>query len=161
MRRFFDTNILVYSYDADDEAKQVLARALVEQAIAEEGFVISTQVLVEFYSAALRHRLMPPARALDLVRLWSEHDPVPQTPDLVLRGISLHQEHSLSFWDTLIVQAALDAGCSLLFSEDLQHGRRFGGLEIVNPFVAPGAHEPRVAAYSAGRGRKRSRHTRT
>jgi mRNA-degrading endonuclease toxin of MazEF toxin-antitoxin module len=97
------------------------------------------------------------AQALDLARFWARRDTVPHTPDLVLRGLTLHQAHSLSVWDALIVQAGIDAGCSLLFSEDLQHGRRFGELEIVNPFIAPRAHEPRAAAYSAGRVRKRRR----
>ena len=59
--------------------------------------------------------------------------PLPHTPDLVTRGLELHQAHSLSVWDGLIVQAALDARCDVLLSEDLQHGRRFGSLEVSNP----------------------------
>lgn len=156
MRRFFDTNVLVYAYDTEDEPRRGRARALIEQAISEESFVISTQVLVEFYSVSLRQRLMQPARALDLVRLWSEHDTVPQTAELVLRGIALHQEHSLSFWDALIVQAALDARCDVLLSEDLQPGRHFGDLEVINPFIAGQAHEP-PASYAARRGTRRSK----
>jgi predicted nucleic acid-binding protein len=157
MRQFFDTNVLIYSRDPDAAAKRALARDLIEQAIDQDAFVVSTQVLVEFYATALRRKLLGAAQALDLARFWARRDTVSHTPDLVLRGLELHQAHSLSVWDALIVQAGLDAGCGLLFSEDMQHGRRFGDLEIVNPFIAPRAHEPRTAAYSAGRVRKRSR----
>jgi predicted nucleic acid-binding protein len=144
LRQFFDTNILVYSRDPDDAAKRAVSRRLIEDAIAGDAFVISTQVLVEFYATTLRRRILGPAQALDLVRFWGQHDTVPHTPELLVRGLELHQAHSLSVWDGLIVQAALDARCEVLLSEDLQHGRRFGDLEVANPFV-PGtvAHERR------------------
>jgi predicted nucleic acid-binding protein len=144
MKRFFDSNILVYSQDRSDPAKQGLARSLVADAMDDEELVISTQVLAEFYVTALRRRLLAPAPAHALVKLWSENDVVSQTPELLLHGLELHRAHSLSLWDALIVQAALDAGCEVLFTEDLQHGRRFGDLEIVNPFISPAAHEKRA-----------------
>ena len=155
MRRFFDTNVLVYSQDSSHRAKQQRAKDLVEAAIAEDAFVVSTQVLVEFYAACVRRRLLRPPDALAFVRLWSEHDTVPHTADLVLKGLELHQAHSLALWDGLIVQAALDARCDVLFSEDLQAGRKFGSLEIVNPF-ASASHEP-PAHYKPKRVRARSR----
>lgn len=156
MRRFFDTNVLVYSRDPDDGAKRALARALIEGAIEEESFVVSTQVLVEFYATAVRRRLLGPAQALELVRFWGGHDTVAHTPDLVTRGLELHQAHSLSAWDGLIVQAALDARCDVLLSEDLQHGRRFGSLVVANPFL-PAAHEAPARAHGTRKGRKRER----
>lgn len=151
MRRFFDTNILVYAHGREDEGKRDLARACVGEAIAEDEFVVSAQVLAEFYWTAWRLKVIGPPKAEALVRLWSEHDVVVQTPDLVLRAIGLHREHSIAFWDALIVQAALDARCGLLLSEDLQHGRRFGDLEIRNPFRASAAHQRPVAPYRARR----------
>jgi predicted nucleic acid-binding protein len=116
--------------------------------MAADALVVSTQVLTEFYATSTRRRLLAPGEALSLVSLWSQRDIVLQTPDLILRGIKLHQEHSLSIWDALIVQAAIDAHCDVLLTEDLQHGRRFGELQVVNPFAAPRAHEP-AAAYRA------------
>lgn len=152
MRRFFDTNVLVYAFGRQDAVKRDLARALIEEATADESFVLSTQVLAEFYSTAVRTNVMGPTQARDLVRVWAEHDTVPHTADLVLRGISLHQQHSLSFWDAMIVQAALDARCDVLLTEDLQHGRRFGNLEVANPFLAPaGVHEPRARSSGASK----------
>jgi predicted nucleic acid-binding protein len=161
VRRFFDTNILVYSRDPDDAPKRSLARALIESAIEDESFVVSTQVLVEFYATSVRRRLLGPTQALDLVRFWGGHDTVPHTPDLVTRGLELHQAHSLSIWDGLIVQAALDAGCDVLLSEDLQHGRRFGSLEIANPFLpAAAAHEAPAHRYGQAKAAARSRKAR-
>lgn len=163
MRCFFDTNVLVYSRDPDDAAKRAHARALIERSIGEESFVVSTQVLVEFYATSVRRRLLGPAQALDLVRFWGGQDTVPHTPDLVTRGIELHQAHSLSVWDGLIVQAALDARCDVLLSEDLQHGRRFGTLEVANPFLPAAAHEAPARPYGPAKAkpsRKAPRHGR-
>ncbi len=168
MRRFFDTNILVYAHDVRDPGKRELSRAIVADAMASDDFVVSTQVLAEFYATATRRRVLAPAEARDLVLLWSEHDTVLQTPGLILRGILLHQEQSVSFWDALIVQAAIEARCDVLLSEDLQHGRRFGDVEIANPYLpAHGAHEPGSSAYMPsgkstsprrGRPRRKSRY---
>lgn len=165
MRRFFDTNVLVYSRDSADVAKRELARSLIEEAIEDESFVVSTQVLVEFYATSVRRKLLGPAQALDLVRFWGGHDTVAHTPDFVVRGLELHRAHSLAIWDGLVVQAALDARCDVLLSEDLQHGRRFGDLEVANPFLAPaGVHEPRARPYGASKaapGRKSGKGRRT
>ena len=147
MRRFFDTNVLVYAHSRDAPAKRELAHAFIEEAIAQDGFVLSTQVLAEFFSTVVRRKDMGPMQARELVRLWSEHDVVPHTAELVLRSISLHLEHAVSFWDALILQAALDSHCDVLLSEDLQHGRRFGNLEVRNPFVSGEAHEPMARRY--------------
>ena len=149
MRRFFDTNVLIYSRDPDDAAKRSIARALIEESLEDESFVVSTQVLVEFYATSVRRRLLGPVQALDLVRFWGAHDTVAHTAELVTRGLELHQAHTLSIWDGLIVQAALDARCDLLLSEDLQDGRRFGNLEVANPFRPAAAHEKAVRAYGA------------
>lgn len=144
---FFDTNILVYAQDPDEPGKRAIARQLIDDAIARDAFMVSTQVLLEFYATMLRRRMLTPAAALALVRAWAEQEVVTATPDLLVRGFELQQNHSLSVWDALIVQAALDAGCHTLLTEDLQTGRRFGALEVVNPF-APGAHE-RSPAHAA------------
>lgn len=157
MRLFFDTNVLVYAHDAREPGKREISRALVSRAMDDDSFIVSTQVLVEFYATAVRRKLLAPAEARDLLSLWGNHDVVPQTADLVLRAVVLHQEHSLSFWDGLIVQAAIDAQCDALLSEDLQDGRRFGELVIRNPFSGPGLHEPAVRRYVARRTKERRR----
>jgi predicted nucleic acid-binding protein len=155
---FFDTNVIVCAYDATASAKQKRARAAIEAAMKADRFVISTQVMQEFYNVAARRRLMSAQHAAQLLRHLAEHTVVPASAESVLRAFSLQQRHTLSVWDALIVQAALDAGCSVLYSEDLQEGRRFdaaGGaqpaLKVVNPFneawpePPPAVHEPRAS----------------
>jgi predicted nucleic acid-binding protein len=157
VRLFFDTNVLVYTRDPGDATKRSVARALVEQAVEQGSFVVSTQVLMEFYAATTRRRLLGPQQALDLVRFWGGLDTVVQAPGSVVRGIELHQAHALSVWDGFIVQAALDSRCDVLLSEDLQHGRRFGGLEVSNPFLPSAAHDAAVPAYRRRKAGPRAR----
>lgn len=154
MRRFFDTNILVYAVSRAEPHKRDLARACIDEAVEAGEFILSTQVLAEFYQTSVKLKALGRAQAQALVREWGDHDVVIQTPDLIVRAISLHQQHSLNFWDALTVQAALDARCDVLLSEDMQNGRRFGDLEIRNPFAASAAHEPRTARYGKGRRKK-------
>ena len=142
---FFDTNILVYRQDPLDTRRQQIAKDLIEAAMLNGTFVISTQVLQEFYNTMLRRRFMPAAAAQSLCELWAEHDVVNATPSLLFQAFALQQRYQTSLWDALIVQAALDGGCTTLYSEDLQHGTRFGALEVVNPFAAPAMHEPAAA----------------
>lgn len=154
---FFDTNVLVYAVDGSEPAKQSAAVELVRRSIEADDMTLSTQVLQEFYSTALRKRLMTGSRASELLQLWAGHEVVSTTPAMVFRAFDLQQEFGLSIWDALIVQAAVDAGCSTLYSEDLQDGMRFGRLEVVNPFGRPAVHEPSAAYRASGSRRGASR----
>ena len=142
---FADTNVLVYSADVSEPSKRATAKQLLREALASKSLVLSTQVLQEFYVNVLRKRLLLPAEAGEAVRLWAESTVVGTTPGLVLQAVELHQRYRLSFWDAMIVQAAVEAGCTLLYTEDLQHGQKIAGVEIVNPFVHEVHEEP--AAY--------------
>ncbi len=129
MKRFFDTNILVYAFldtDRRDLALDLLA----------EGGVISVQVLNEFTNVARKkwHRDWAEIGAgLEVIRAhFGQITPI---------GLATHQSalelasrDGLSFYDALIVAAAIEAGCDILFSEDLQHDRKFGKLVVKNPF---------------------------
>ncbi|MEO7851006.1 MAG: PIN domain-containing protein, partial [Rubrivivax sp.] len=114
---------------------------------------VSTQVLQESYVSLIRKNRLEPAHALRLVDAVAANHVVPADAASVLRGLKLSQRYGLSAWDGLIVQAALDSGCTTLYTEDLQAGQRFGQLEVVNPF-ADTAHEAR-SAHVAKRGAKR------
>ena len=128
--RFFDTHILIYAFTAGDPRS---ARA---EALVAGGGVIGVQVLNEFTNVTRRklrwqweqieaalaviEELLGPAR--------------PLTAAVHAGAVVLARDHELSFYDALIVAAALDAGCEVLFSEDLQHGQKFGALRVENPF---------------------------
>jgi predicted nucleic acid-binding protein len=169
--QFFDTNVIVYAHDPGDPRKQGQARASMHEAMVSRAFVISTQVMQEFHSVALRRQWMRAGQAADVLRLLAGYRVVPADAASVLRAFALQQRHRLSVWDALIVQAAIDARCGVRYSEDLQAGLRFdapaspvGALRVVNPFDAgaePAVHGPkgryRVAVASASAGPRRSR----
>lgn len=129
--RFFDTNILIYAFAAGDWRS---ARA---EALLAEGGVIGVQVLKEFTNVA-RRKLGWDWPQIDaaLAVIAELVEPVrPLTTDIHAQAVRLARDNPLSFYDALIVAAAADARCRVLFSEDLQHGRRFGDVTIRNPFL--------------------------
>ena len=141
MSFFFDTNVLVYVFDRTDSAKQSTAQELVTVHMSARDMVISTQVLQELYVTLTRKKHLSAADALEVVTTFAQERTVPASADWVLRGLALSQQSQLSAWDGLIVQSALDAGCTTLYSEDFQDGMRFGALTVRNPFVLA-VHEP-------------------
>lgn len=97
--------------------------------------MVSTQVLQEYFVAATRKLGVAAEVARRKIELFGHLHVVGLDLVDILGAIDLHRLHGLSFWDALVVRAAIASGCSRLFSEDLQTGRRFEGLEIVNPFA--------------------------
>jgi len=134
VRSFLDSNVLIYTDDEGAKAKQAAALSLVEQCQAARTGVLSTQVLQEYFVITTRRLGVDVQLARRKVELFSRLDMVATAVTDVLAAIDLHRLHGLSFWDALIVRSALQAGCTRLYSEDLQHGRRIDALEIVNPF---------------------------
>jgi predicted nucleic acid-binding protein len=152
MRPFVDTNVVVYALTDQDPRKQAIAQRL----LAERGAArpsLSTQVLAETYAVLTRKQRWAADDALAAVTLLKSLRVVALTPENQIEALRLAVAHRLSGWDAMVVQAALQAGCDVLFSEDLQPGRRFGSLEIVNPF----APQPREAAAAPSRSRRSAR----
>jgi predicted nucleic acid-binding protein len=134
-RAFVDTNVFVYLFDRDAPAKRARAATLLEA--GAETMVVSTQVLQEFYVTVTR-KLGKPLPELDAeaaVRRLAALSVVDTDADLVLAAVAGSRRYRLSFWDALIVEAALRAECRRLLTEDLQHGRRFADLTVENPFL--------------------------
>ena len=129
-KRFFDTNILIYAFASNDP------RSATAESLIAEGGAIGVQVLNEFTnvtrrklrwqweqieaSLAVVEELLGPVGAL--------------TKAIHTQAVALAREHQLAVYDALIVAAAQDAGCTILFSEDFQHGQKFGMLTVENPF---------------------------
>lgn len=136
---FLDSNVLVYLIDETDAAKHAVARDLVEEALIDGTGVISFQVVQETLNVLTR-KLKVIARAEDastfmqhtLVPLWR----VQPSPALYASALDIQQRQRFGFYDSLVIAAALQAGCRRLLSEDLQHGQRIGGLRVENPFRA-------------------------
>jgi predicted nucleic acid-binding protein len=134
---FVDSNVLVYRHDRDDRPRQSRARAVLEALWHSRTGRVSDQVLHEFYVVATRKLAKPVPRdvARQEVRLLMAWQPVATTQAVRERAWDLEDREALSWWDALILAAAQIAGCTILFSEDLQHGRELDGLRIVNPFL--------------------------
>lgn len=136
---FVDTNVLVYADDAQDARKQNVARDLLRRLLTERSGALSLQVLQEFFAAATAKLGIEAVDARRRIEIFSGMDVVRLDVDDVLAAIDLHRLHQLSIWDALVVRAALVAGCRTLYTEDLQHGRRFEALQVVDPFRAADA----------------------
>jgi predicted nucleic acid-binding protein len=134
VRSFLDSNVLVYTDDATAGGKQAAALDLVRRCRREGCGVVSTQVLQEYFVVSTRKLGVADEIARRKVELFARFDLVLNQVDDILAAIDLRRLHGLSFWDGLIVRAALRSGSRILYSEDLQAGRRIDGLEIVNPF---------------------------
>jgi predicted nucleic acid-binding protein len=135
VRRFLDTNVLVYADDLDAGDKRERAQTVLAGILAAGDGVLSTQVLQEFFSISTRKLGVDPTIARRKVELLAEMDLVRIDLDLILAAIDLSRLHSFSFWDALIVRAASTAGCGVLLTEDLQHGQVVDGVRIENPFL--------------------------
>lgn len=134
---FFDTNVLVYMYDTDSPQKQDKAKALLEEHGVLGNAFLSTQVLQEFYVNVSKKfaRRLSHEDTLEATTSLSRLPLVQVDTPLILAAVSLGKQVQVHFWDALIIQAALRAGCQRLLTEDLQHGRIIGDLRIENPFL--------------------------
>jgi predicted nucleic acid-binding protein len=132
---FLDSNVLVYAYDVSDARKQHIAQDLVRKAIGGET-IISTQVLAEF-AATLLHKLSPAVLPNDALAILNALGPIRlilPDGDTVHRAIEARASYGLHFYDAMIVAAAERAGCSRIWSEDLNAGQRYFGVVVYNPF---------------------------
>lgn len=136
-RTFFDTNVLVYLFDRAAAAKQGRARELFTEHAEQGSLLLSTQVLQEFYVTVTRKLSEPLTsdEAVSVVEHLSSFSVVQVDPAMIARAGRRQGREMISFWDALIVEAALAGGASLLLSEDMQHGQRIGKVLIRNPFT--------------------------
>jgi predicted nucleic acid-binding protein len=130
VKAFLDTNILVYAQEESvrgDRAREIV----------EAGGIVSVQILNELASVLnrkLKLNWREVAAVIDDVRAALD-EPLPLTLTLHLAALGFARDHNVAFYDALILAAAIEAGCQTLYSEDFQHGRRFGDCVVVNPFL--------------------------
>lgn len=134
---FVDTNVFVYSYDQSAGRKRDLALRLLERLWVARTGCLSLQILQEFYVSAtgrLRPALTPSEAASETSALaqWRLHEPGPSD---LLSAIDLHQRLRISFWDAMVLQSALQMGCKVLWTEDLNNGQSYAGVTARNPFA--------------------------
>lgn len=141
MAALTDTNVLIYAVDARDVRKQAIANALLRDGVRSRSLKVPHQAVIEFVAATTRGRhgapplLGPPAArrgAEELLRLFEVLYPNEAVVRLALQGAAAYQ---LSWFDAHLWAYAEHFGLDTLYSEDLQHGRVYGSVRVLDPFV--------------------------
>ena len=135
---FIDTNIVAYCFDDRQPEKKARSQELISDALKTGNGLISWQVLQEFLNVATRKFLVPLKPEDAKTYLQKVLHPLCQIyPDLEIyqTALDIQENNNYSFYDSLIIAAAMRGECDLLYSEDMQNGQRFGALKIANPFV--------------------------
>jgi len=136
-RAFFDTNILLYPLQENAPEKREQAHLLLARYAPQQG-VISYQVLQEFCNACFKRFSPEPRRERVqglLIGLLEQYEVVPWSPALLPVALDIRYRYRYSWYDSLILAAAIESKCETLYSEDMQHMQKIDGLTIVNPFV--------------------------
>ena len=136
-RIFVDTNILVYAHDLSAGDRHAKASAFIESLWGAETGVISTQVLQEFYVTVTRKIKKPltPAEAREIIRNYLVWPVQINDPETTIRASEIEEKNILSFWDAMIVAAALRLQAQKIITEDLNHGQIIEGILVENPLV--------------------------
>jgi predicted nucleic acid-binding protein len=135
---FFDSNSLIYRFSPLEPRKQHLATTLLREAVRRRNGVISYQVVQEVLNVGLKgaKALITVLEAALLIESFSiDFQIVPWSMLLVEQALNIKERFRFQWYDCLIVAAALESKCDVLYTEDLQHGQRIEGLTVVNPFL--------------------------
>jgi len=145
-RAFVDTNILVYAADKSRpiSRKTRIAREL----LLHRGLHLSVQVLNEFTVNARKPGKLNLSRLeeLDWIERWLLFPVHNMTVETFLAARLLHERDQVSHWDGLILAAAREMGCEVLYSEDLNAGQSYNGITVINPFLGTSDHLPECDA---------------
>jgi predicted nucleic acid-binding protein len=134
MNEFVDTNVLCYAYELGAGRKHEISVELLKRLFGDRTGWISTQVLVEFYSVAtgkLRLGSQYTENVLNDFSSWHLHRP---DHAAIISAVHLQRRYKLAWYDAMILNSALESGCSILWTEDFSDGQRFGDLVIRNPY---------------------------
>jgi predicted nucleic acid-binding protein len=137
-RFFLDTNVFVYTFDSEARAKSRKAAHLIQRAADSGEGIVSYQVVQEFFNVAFR-RFSPAMTVAEaeqyLITVFRPLLAIHSSPAIYLSALRIQSQYKFAWYDSLIVAAALESQCRILYSEDLQHGRNIEDLQIQNPFA--------------------------
>lgn len=133
---FIDTNILVYSYSSTEPEKQMLAQQCIANSV--ENSWISTQVLNELNNVLYRKFSLSYDAILSVMNELSGYFQITLvSPETIRQALILGERYQYSYFDNLMLASALEQGCNIIYSEDMQNKQQITGqLEIINPFKA-------------------------
>ena len=133
---FFDTNLLVYAYNSDDMGKHEIAFNLLKSWDYDTEKLISIQVLNEFSSCLIKHKISLQVIEDYLKEIINSINIHQIRTHTTLNAVKLKQKYGYSWWDSLLLSSALENNCSIIYSEDMQHCQIIeNSLKIINPFV--------------------------
>lgn len=135
-RVFLDTNILIYAYDASADQKNRAAKDILVELWNSKRGMLSTQVLQEFFVSVTSKIKKPLSieKAKLIIRDLLHWEVIINDESSILNAVDIHKKHQFSFWDAMILQAAVNGGAQLLYTEDMTHGQVVQGIRIMNPF---------------------------
>jgi predicted nucleic acid-binding protein len=138
-RTFVDTNILIYAHNLDAGTKHKIAKDVLQELWSERVGVLSMQVLQEFYVNVTKKIATPLSKnsarlVVDSYAIWC----IETTAAEITSAFRIEDEARISFWDALIVSAAVKSGATRILSEDLSAGQKIAGVRIENPFASIG-----------------------
>jgi predicted nucleic acid-binding protein len=138
-RAFFDTSVLLYMYSSADPRKQARARDLYREYALDNRALLSTQVVQEFYTAALRKLELPREQVREVVAAFLVLPVIILDPSRIRAAMDIEVQYTISFRDALIVAAAEGGRADVLYTEDLTDGQQYGPVLARNPFHTPTA----------------------
>ena len=131
---FIDTNVWVYALSEQDHEKKTIAIDLIARSYRDDVICVSAQVLKEFASFAFKKSAKTAVQINAMLSKMASYGYVSDTKDLIFSGVTGKEEWHVGFYDALILAAANKAGCSIIYSEDLNDGQKYGNVTAVNPF---------------------------
>jgi predicted nucleic acid-binding protein len=135
-RVFIDTNIIVYAREKDDIKKNAMANNLFKNDLADKFVFISVQVLNELYSTLSRHKVSHDEIAKLITDLQRDMQVSSITTATINASLKLKEKYHYSWWDSLLLSSALESNCTIIYSEDMQHGQVIeNSLKIINPLA--------------------------
>ena len=135
---FLDTNLFIYQLETEDETKATIANQIIRMGIETGNACISFQVVQECLNTIVRKAQICLTNEQTVQYLDASLSPLLRiypSVSLYRRGLKIQSRYQYSFYDSLIIAAALEAGCKTLYSEDMQHGQRIEQITIQNPFM--------------------------
>ncbi len=133
-KAFFDTNVLLYAYSNADAGKQARALALYREYAQQGRMLLSTQVVQEFFVAAVRKLSLPQQHVREIAGTLLDSPLIVVSPSHIRAAMDHVDHYKILFWDALIVAAAESGGAGVLFTEDLNDGQQYGAVVARNPF---------------------------
>ena len=151
---FLDTNVLVYASTEQDARKRSIAELLIDESIRNGNGAISFQVLREFANVMFKKFGLAADEVRRTLSIFGDLPRVPESEDLLDRGMEIKERYGIPFYDALIVASAEAAGCDTIYSEDMADGAVYGSVHVVDPFNHCPGKQPAVPERPRSRTRR-------